>query len=290
MTSQPITLIPKTPRDQARIVRFCSILEELAAELPDHDDAFNVSGLDQFYANVLHDGVSNQSKTAFTITTSCPHTKDGRASGSRAFISLEIKHPSGHLSYRHTDADRQIIAASPTAMIKKLSDLLRPLPDRAFAILNDEFHGPGDWNAKHPILPMLNTAYTSHNQFQTVMGFDTRLPAITGIFIPNKERHDWFFQKNTNHRGMTVHTRLKNPLSTPNLHPDVISQIGPYFVVQTERFSSQETSFTVAKHLTYKSFEEISSVDRMRHIMMLQKFADSISPPPPTPIRPIARR
>lgn len=289
MTLRPITLIPKTPRMQARIIRFCSMLQELADGMGNDDEPFETLPLEHHKARFKHESVNAQSKIGFTLFTSHPFEKKGQPDELRSFNSIEIAHPSGTMTYEHTDDDSSLICASPAAMIKALARTIRPLPNRAFAILNDEFHGSGDWNTEHPLLPLLNTAYISHGHFQTVMGFDTRKPAIAGLYLPSRTRDDWFFHKNPNHRGMTVHTKLKNPIATPRLHPEVISQIGHYHIIQTPH-SASENSLAVTPTLTNRRFSEVSTMDCMHHIRMLQSIADSISPPPPTPIRLIARR
>lgn len=278
--SLPLTLIPKTPRMQARIVRFIDALKQVRAVF---DESKDISFAD-FHSQmeVSHIDLPCEADPELGIkmmTTSCWQKMPELADENRIFNILTIETSKGAFSFRASDKDVPITGTSPLDIVRHIADYYRPLPSRAFHILNEEYEGTGDWVASHPFLQILRSAYKYHKPFAQRMADE----AIVSLGIPTRDTYQWYFDINPDHRGMIAQTALGTPVAAPDLHPDFVRQIGNYAII--ESYGQKHAECITPSFIITGRPLEISPLDSMKHISLLRDFANSVSPPPPTPIR-----
>ncbi|MAM84036.1 MAG: hypothetical protein CL472_05095 [Acidobacteria bacterium] len=276
----PLTLVPGTPRLQAQILRFCAALQEANSAFDEALDAPFEDCYSQMEISKIACPSEADPELAIQMMT-VPSSNEAQSadSGHRAFRIITIETSTGATSYRASEKEVPITGTSPLGILRTLAAHLRPLPNRAFRILNEEYDVREDWNASHPLLQIIRSVYKHHAPFIERMGNGT----ISSLAMPYKTGNEWFYKINPDHRGMTVQTSLDNPIAHPNLHPDVVKQIGHYAIV--ENYGSRNSVCITQSDFVSARQLDISPVDSMKHIALITDFANSVSPPPPTPIR-----
>lgn len=277
---QPLTLVPGTPRLQAQIVRFCAALQEANLAFDESLDTPFEDSYAQMEISKIECPSKNDPDLAINImTVPCSNETRGADNKHRVFRIITIETSQGATSFRASGKEVPITATSPLGILRTLAAHLRPLPNRAFRILNEEYDVREDWNASHPLLQIMRAAYKHHAPYIERMGDGP----ISSLAMPYKTGNEWFYEMNPDYRGMVVQTSLDNPIAQPALHPDVVKQIGHYAIAESYG-SRNSVCITQADFVSARPLE-ISPIDSMKHIALITDFANSISPPPPTPIR-----